>query len=79
MIGEITMAFEDTEKRGVSLGGERAMVDHLPPTVTEKLVQERNELELRLRAIDELLEQLEANPETQKIIDSLAKLGRGMF
>ena len=54
-------------------------MDHQPPSVTEKLQQEKHELELRLKAIDELLAQLEANPETQRIIDSLAKLGRGMF
>jgi len=57
----------------------RSMVDHQPPSVTENLEQERRTLELRLRAIDELLEQLKANPETQQIIDNLSKLGRGMF
>ena len=71
------MAFDD--ENAVEQASGRALMDHRPPTVTEKLEQERNELELRLRAIDELLEQLKANPATQQIIDSLAKLGRGMF
>lgn len=71
------MAFDD--ENAVEQASGRALMDHRPPTVTEKLVQEKNELNLRLRAIDELLEQFEANPETQKIIDNLSKLGRGMF
>lgn len=71
------MAFN--EENAVEQASGRALMDHRPPTVTEKLEQERNELELRLQAINELLEQLKANPETQQIIDSLAKLGRGMF
>lgn len=71
--------FEDTESRGVSLGGQRAMTDHRPPSVTEKLEEEKHELELRLKAINKLLEQLNDNPATQQIIDNLSKLGRGMF
>ena len=55
------------------------MMDHQPPSVTEKLEQEKHELELRLQAINELLEQLNNNPATQEIIDNLSKLGRGMF
>ncbi len=69
--------YEDTQVVEQSAG--RSLMDHQPPSVTEKLEQERRELELRLKAINELLEQLKANPETQQIIDSLAKLGRGMF
>ena len=53
----------------------RALMDHRPPSVTEKLQNEKRELELRLRGIDEVLAQLEANPATREIIDSLAKLG----
>ncbi len=68
--------YEDTQ---VEQTAGRSLMDHQPPSVTEKLEQERRELELRLKAINELLEQLKANPETQQIIDSLAKLGRGMF
>ena len=57
----------------------RALMDHQPPSVTEKLEQERRELELRLKAINDVLSQLSANPKTAEIIDSLAKLGRGLF
>jgi len=64
------------EKAGL---GSRAMVDHTPPSVTENLEQEKHNLELRLQAITELLDQLRASPETQQIIDNLQKLGRGMF
>lgn len=70
------MAYEDNQ---VEKASGRALMDHQPPSVTEKLEQERHELELRLKAINEVLDQLNANPETQAIIDSLAKLGRGMF
>lgn len=70
--------FEDTE-RGVALGGQRALTDHRPPSVTEKLEQEKHELELRLEAIQQLLDQLQASPETREILDNLSKLGRGMF
>lgn len=68
--------YEDNQ---VETASGRSLMDHQPPSVTEKLEQERRELELRLKAINEVLDQLNANPETAKIIDSLAKLGRGMF
>lgn len=72
--------FEETDAREVqSAGLGRAMVDHRPPTVSEKLLQEKKELELRLEAINQLISQMEANPETRDIIDKLAQLGRGMF
>ena len=67
------------EGQELSSGAERAMVDHRPPTVSEKLLQEKKELELRLEAINQLIAQMEANPETRDIIDKLAQLGRGMF
>jgi chaperonin cofactor prefoldin len=70
------MAYEDNQ---IEKASGRALMDHQPPSVTEKLEQERRELELRLKAINEVLDQLNANPETAEIIDSLAKLGRGMF
>ena len=68
---------EAQEVQSAGLG--RALTDHRPPSVTEKLEQERRELELRLQAVKQLIDQLNANPETQEIIDNLAKLGRGMF
>lgn len=45
------------------------------PGVTDKLRAEKKELELRLEAINELLAQLEANPDTADIIDNIARLG----
>jgi predicted component of type VI protein secretion system len=73
--------FEDSDAREVQSAGlgTRAMVDHRPPTVSEKLLQEKKELELRLEAINQLIAQMDANPETRDIIDKLAQLGRGMF
>ncbi len=59
----------------LSAGIGRALVDHRPPSVTEKLLNEKHELELRLRAIDEVLGQLAAQPDTMAIIDNLSKLG----
>ena len=73
------MAYEDEAREVSQAGLGRAMMDHQPPSVTEKLEQEKHELELRLQAINELLEQLNNNPATQEIIDNLSKLGRGMF
>jgi len=70
---------EGTESRGVALGGQRAMTDHRPPSVSEKLEQEKKELELRLEALNQLIDQLERSPETREILDNLSKLGRGMF
>ena len=57
----------------------RAMMDHRPPSVSEKLAQEKKELELRLEALNQLIDQLENSPETREILDNLSKLGRGMF
>ncbi len=72
--------YEDNQREvAQSAGLGRAMVDHTPPSVTENLEQEKHNLELRLEAINQLLDQLRASPETQQIIDNLQKLGRGMF
>jgi len=71
--------YEDNQREVATASLGRALTDHRPPSVTEKLEQEKHELELRLEAITQLLDQLNANPETQEIIDNLAKLGRGMF
>lgn len=73
------MSFGDEGQEVQSAGLGRSMVDHRPPTVSEKLLQEKNELELRLAAINQLITQMDANPETRDIIDKLASLGRGMF
>jgi len=70
---------DDAQREVATAGLGRALTDHSPPSVTENLEQERHNLELRLKAINQLLDQLQASPETQEIIDNLAKLGRGMF
>ena len=54
-------------------------MDHRPPTVSEKLQQEKKELELRLQAVNELITDLDANPETKQIIDRLSQLGHRMY
>ena len=71
--------FGDEQREVATAGLGRAMTDHRPPGITEKLLQEKKELELRLEAITQLLDQLQASPETQEILDNMAKLGRGMF
>ena len=62
-----------------SSGAGRALMDHRPPSVTERLMNEKHEIELRLQAINEVLAQMEANPATREIIDSLSKLGHGQY
>lgn len=57
----------------------RSLVDHRPPSVTEKLKAERAELAKRVTEIDAVLDLLTQSPEQQEILDRLAKLGRGMF
>lgn len=69
--------FENDDQAVESTG--RALMDHRPPTVSEKLGQERKELELRLEAVNQLIAQMEANPETRDIIDKLAQLGHRMY
>ena len=72
--------FEGEDAREVQTAGlGRALMDNRPPGVTEKLLQEKKELELRLEGITQLLDQLQASPETQEILDNMAKLGRSMF
>ncbi len=70
--------FED-ENQAVEATAGRALMDHRPPTVSEKLLNERKELELRLEAVNQLITQLDANPETKDIIDKLAQLGHRMY
>ena len=69
--------FEDNGQEVQSAG--RALMDHRPPTVSEKLQNEKKELELRLEAINQLIAQLDANPDTKDIIDKLAQLGHRMY
>ena len=73
-------SFDDEDAREVqSAGLGRALTDHRPLTVMEKLLNEKKELELRLEAINELLDDLQSNPRTQQILDKMEQLGRSMF
>ena len=63
----------------VEAAGARSLMDHRPPTVTEKLQQEKKELELRLQAVTELLDDLESQPETMAILDKLSVLGHRVY
>jgi hypothetical protein len=47
--------------------------------VSERLESEKKELELRLQAVNELIADLEANPETKSIIDKLSTLGHRIY
>lgn len=71
------MSFGEDSNMVESAG--RAMMDHRPPTVTEKLENEKKELELRLQAVNELLEDLHSNPETRDILDKLSTLGHRVY
>jgi hypothetical protein len=57
----------------------RALTDHRTPSVTERLENEKKELELRLQAVNELLEDLNSNPETRDILDKLSQLGHRVY
>lgn len=56
-----------------------SIVPHAPPTVSEKLENEKKELELRLQAVNGLIADLNNNPETKQIIDRLSQLGHRMY
>lgn len=57
----------------------RSLMDHKPPSVSEKLEQEKKELELRLEAVNQLLNDLNNNPETRDILDKLSQLGHRVY
>jgi uncharacterized protein (UPF0147 family) len=54
-------------------------MDHRAPTVTEKLEQEKKELELRLQAVNELLNDLAESPNVRGILDKLSTLGHRVY
>ncbi len=56
-----------------------ALTPHQPPTVTERLEQEKKDLELRLKAVTELLDDLKSQPETMAILDKLSVLGHRIY
>ncbi len=62
-----------------SVGSSRGLMDHRPPTVTERLEQEKRELELRLEAVTSLLAELEAAPGVMSILDKLSTLGHRVY
>ena len=47
----------------------------VPTSLTEKLENERHQLEQRLGQVNEALNALHDNPEAQKLFDAVAKLG----
>ncbi len=57
----------------------RALMDHRPPTVSEKLEQEKKELELRLEAVTSLIASLDESPKVRDIIDRLSQLGHRVY
>jgi len=68
--------FEDNNERAVMA---TESIPHAPPTVSEKLQAEKRDLELRLQAVNGLIEDLDNNPETKQIIDRLSQLGHRMY
>ena len=69
----------ENEGQGVEAASSRALMDHRPPTVSEKLVQEKKELELRLEAVTSLIESLDDSPKVRDIIDRLSQLGHRVY
>lgn len=57
----------------------RALMDSRPPSVSERLQQEKKELELRLEAVTSLLEELEAAPGVKSVLDKLSQLGHRVY
>ena len=46
-----------------------------PQSLTERLRNEKQHLESRLDEINNVIESLEKNPETQSVLDAVARLG----
>jgi predicted component of type VI protein secretion system len=68
----------ENEGQAVEATG-RALMDHRPPTVSEKLEQEKKELELRLEAVTSLIASLDESPNVRAIIDKLSQLGHRVY
>ncbi len=66
------------ENQAVESAG-RTLMDHRPPSVSEKLEQEKKELELRLEAVTSLIESLDDSPKVRDIIDRLSQLGHRVY
>ena len=67
------------EDNQVECASGRTLMDHKPPSVSEKLLQEKRELELRLEAVTSLLEELEAAPGVKSVLDKLSQLGHRVY
>ena len=50
-------------------------IDHKPPTVSERLAQEKQRLEERLAEVNAAIDALDGNPEAKSVVDALSKLG----
>jgi hypothetical protein len=72
------MSFGD-ENAVEATGAGRQLMDHRPPTVSERLQQEKKELELRLEAITSLLDELNEAPGVMSILDKLSTLGHRVY
>jgi len=66
------MPYENYEIQKAALAG----IEIRQSTLTEKLEDERQQLATRLAEIDAILDQLNAHPEVQGVLDALQKLGR---
>ncbi len=49
------------------------------PSLTERLINERDQLTARLDEINAVLHRLEGQPELQATLDALAKLGQRLY
>lgn len=67
------------EDNQVEMASSRQLMDHRPPSVSEKLEQEKKELELRLEAVTSLIEELEAAPGVKSVLDKLSQLGHRVY
>ncbi len=72
------MSFGDENTQEVAAAG-RTLMDARPPSVTEKLTQEKKELELRLEAVTTLLDSLNESPGVRDILDKLSVLGHRVY
>lgn len=67
------------EDNQVEMASGRALMDARPPSVSERLQNEKKELELRLEAVTSLLEELEAAPGVKSVLDKLSQLGHRVY
>ena len=56
------------------LSGEMLSTINMTPTVTERLYRERVALQEKLAEVEKAIAAIEASPQTQQVVDSLAKL-----